>query len=124
MCRLIQRLEAIGGNYPEMEQDKFQNGCLEIKEQITGFNYQNNLDQITNNQSLKPLYDACLNGYEKLQLFRLFDVEVANSVIRKFINETYHIENEYICQLDPTQFDIIPEYVRLECDKSLVDAGL
>lgn len=118
------RLEAIGGNYPEMEQDKFQNGCLEIKEQITGFNYQNNLDQITNNQSLKPLYDACLNGYEKLQLFRLFDVEVANSVIRKFINETYHIENEYICQLDPTQFDIIPEYVRLECDKSLVDAGL
>ena len=118
------RLEAIGGNYPEMEQDRFQNGCLEIEAKIAGFNYQNNLGQITNNQSLKPLYDACLNGYEKLQLFRLFGVEVANSVIRKFINETYHIENEYICQLDPTQFDIIPEFVRLECDKSLVDAGL
>ena len=45
--------------------------------------------------------------------------EVENSVIRKFINETYHIENEFIFQLDPTRFDLIPEYVVDECDKIL-----
>ncbi len=32
-------------------------------------------------------------------------------------NETYHIENEFICQLDPSRFDLIPEYVIMECDK-------
>ncbi|EBZ9501897.1 hypothetical protein EH144_25485 [Salmonella enterica subsp. enterica serovar Typhimurium] len=37
--------------------------------------------------------------------------------LRKFVNETYHIENEFICQLDPSRFDLIPEYVIMECDK-------
>lgn len=114
---------AIGG-YPPMIQAKFVTGCNEIRDNIAGFDYQGTLNQITNHLSLKPLYDTCVNGYEKLQLFRLFGVEVNNSVIQKFINETYHIENEYICQLDPTQFDIIPEYVTVECDKCLADAGL
>lgn len=46
-------------------------------------------------------------------------IDPANSVIQKFINETYHIENEFICQLDPTRFDLIPEYVIAECDNLL-----
>ena len=44
-------------------------------------------------------------------------------VIRKFVNETYHIENEFICQLDPTRFDLIPEYVIVECDRLLLNIG-
>jgi ABC-type lipoprotein export system ATPase subunit len=74
---------------------------------------------------IKALYNQSNNGYEKLQLTRiLIDIEaVENSVIRKFINETYHIENEFIFQLDPTQFDLIPEYVVQECDKILAEAN-
>ena len=60
-----------------------------------------------------------MNGYEKLQLFRLLDIDTGNSVIQKFINETYHIENEFICQLSPIKFDTIPEYVVKECDQVL-----
>lgn len=72
-------------------------------------------------QKLRELYKWSGNGYEKLQLTRiLMDIDaIDNSVIRKFINETYHIENEFIYQLDPTQFDLIPEYVVEECDKIL-----
>ncbi len=33
-------------------------------------------------------------GYEKIQLFRIFDIEHDDDVIRKFINELYYIENE------------------------------
>jgi hypothetical protein len=51
-----------------------------------------------------------------------FEINIDNSVLQKFINETYHIENEYICQLDQTQFDLIPEYVTLACDKCLETA--
>ena len=65
------------------------------------------------------LYEQSTNSYEKLQLTRiLLGIEsVKNSVIRKFINETYHIENEFIFQLDPKQFDLLPEYIVKECDK-------
>ena len=58
-------------------------------------------------------------SYEKLQIFRLLDLDIENSVVQKFINETYHIENEFICQLDPARFDTIPEYVISECDRIL-----
>lgn len=115
------RLEPVDGVYPVMEDEKFQHGCMVIRDQINGFDYHAILAQITEPQTLKHLYDNCLSGYEKLQIFRLFDVDVDNSVIRKFINETYHIENEYICQLNPAQFDTIPEYVIHECDKLLLE---
>jgi hypothetical protein len=68
---------------------------------------------------MKGLYNTCSNSYEKLQVFRLIAPKSGNSVMQKFINETYHIENEFICQLDPVKFDTIPEYVILECDKIL-----
>jgi len=75
----------------------------------------------SNEERIKELYLQSNNGYEKLQLTRiLLDIDaVENSVIRKFINETYHIENEFIFQLDPSRFDLIPEYVVKECDKIL-----
>jgi hypothetical protein len=75
----------------------------------------------SNEERIKELYQQSNNVYEKLQLTRvLFDIDaVENSVIRKFINETYHIENEFIFQLDPSRFDLIPEYVVKECDKIL-----
>jgi energy-coupling factor transporter ATP-binding protein EcfA2 len=75
----------------------------------------------SNNDQIKTLYQRSTNGYEKLQLIRiLLNIDtIDNSVIRKFINETYHIENEFIFQLDPTKFDLIPEYIVTECDKIL-----
>lgn len=86
---------------------------------LVDFSYPDLLNQIADINSLRSLYDSCANGYEKLQVFRLLGLDVKNSVIQKFINETYHIENEFISQLDPAKFDTIPEYVILECDKIL-----
>jgi hypothetical protein len=37
----------------------------------------------------------------------------------KYIHESYHIENEYIMQLNPHKFDFIPEHVVRECDAFL-----
>jgi energy-coupling factor transporter ATP-binding protein EcfA2 len=121
----LDKREPIGENgHPELEQNKFDSGGYTITEKIPEFDYNAILERLKNLAAVKELYTNCSNGYEKLQVFRLFDVDVDNSVIQKFINETYHIENEYICQLDPTQFDLIPEYVSLECDKYLDNAGI
>ena len=63
-------------------------------------------------------------GYEKIQLFRIFDIEHDDDVIRKFINESYHIENEYVMQLNPHKFESIPEYVIDECVRMLPPGAL
>lgn len=109
-------------NYPEMDAAKFAIGCAEVSRNLSGFSYPDLLNQVTDISALKSLYGASANGYEKLQVFRLLGLDAGNSVIQKFINETYHIENEFICQLDPAKFDTIPEYVIAECDKILMQA--
>jgi energy-coupling factor transporter ATP-binding protein EcfA2 len=98
------------GNYPEMDQEKFNNGCAEISSHLSGFSYSAILDRVCNVTTMKNVYYACTNGYQKLQVCRLFDHEENDAVIEKFIKQTYHIENEFICQLDPAKFDTIPEY--------------
>lgn len=109
-------------NHPEMEAIKFANGCAEVSSKLGGFSYPDLLNLVTDINALRSLYGASTNGYEKLQVFRLLGLDVENSVIQKFINETYHIENEFISQLDPAKFDTIPEYVIAECDKILMQA--
>ncbi len=109
-----------GEQCPEMERHKLEKGCMDIQTHVGGFEYQAVLSRISDRAILRSLYDAYQNGYEKLQLFRLFDLDVNNSVIQKFINETYHIENEFICQLDPEKFDTIPEYVVEECNQHII----
>ena len=107
---------------PEMDSAEFKSGCDEVEKKMNGFSYLDLLKQVADTSALKLLYADSTNGYEKLQVFRLLGLDVQNSVIQKFINESYHIENEFICQLDPTRFDTIPEYVIAECDKLLAQA--
>ena len=122
--RPIDTRESTGSDshYPEMERTKFANGCASISNQLNGSSYTDLLNRIMDISSLRRLYADSESGYEKLQLFRLLGLDIGNSVIRKFINESYHIENEFICQLDPAKFDTIPEYVISECDKLLMQS--
>lgn len=113
------RIQGTDGEYPKMDSAKVSNGCLEIVREVTNFSYSDFLRRLQDKSVLRMLYDTSTNGYEKLQVFRLFDFELKDRVIQKFINETFHIENEFICQLDPTKFDTIPEYVVTECDRIL-----
>ncbi len=111
------------GNYPEMDQQKFDNGCNEISRHLNGFSYTALLTRICDSAEIKNVYAVCTNGYEKLQVCRLIDHEENDAVIEKFIKQTYHIENEFICQLYPARFDTIPEYVVAECDKIVEEAS-
>ena len=71
------------------------------------------------------LYQNAGNNYEKLQIYRIIMQAESqselhkNSVIRKFINETFHVENEYVMQLDPSKFSPVPQYIIDECDRVL-----
>lgn len=73
-------------------------------------------------------FNASSVGYEKLQIFRVFrELHITqdpkdNSVFQKFVNKSFHIENEYVMQLNPQRFDNIPEYVVAECTRLFVAA--
>jgi hypothetical protein len=75
--------------------------------------------------ALKARFDTTAVGYEKVQLFRIMlalnpDSLKGDDVFTKFVNETYHIENEYVMQLNPRNFDAVPEFVIAACT-ALVD---
>lgn len=112
------------GNYPEMDVVRSESGTKQILESIPEFDYDGYLACLNDTKAMVDLYIECPNGYEKLQIFRLLDLSVDSSVIRKFVNATYHVENEFICQLNPSEFDTIPEYVIDECDRILREIGL
>lgn len=107
-----------------MDIANFNAGINNIIELLPNFDYETLLGRILDEEDLKSLYNSNQNGYIKLQLFRLIysdSLRDVNSVLRKFINETYHVENELISQLDPTEFEIIPDSIIAECDNYLVN---
>ena len=70
---------------------------------------------------IKSFVDISESNYEKMQLYRIaFNDNHDNDVIRKFINETFHIENDYLFQLDPREYNTIPQYIIDECDKEML----
>ncbi len=103
-----------------METCDFDLGVMEIEKKIPEFSYSEILKKINNRENLVNLYNTSSNGYEKLQIFRLIGLQNNNAVIQKFINESYHVENDFIYQLAPSKFDMLPQYVIKECDKIIV----
>lgn len=91
-----------------------------ILQEIQGFDYARLLADLSAHGVVQRKFEATTVGYEKLQLFRVL-AELhpvlldGDDVFVKFINETYHIENEYVMQLDPRKFDAVPEYIIDAC---------
>jgi len=90
-----------------------------IAKKIPDFNYNQLLLKFSDYEGMKAIYTKLTCNYEKLQIFRIMQESrnVSESrVINKFINETFHIENEFIMQINPCKYDIVPEYIIDECN--------
>jgi energy-coupling factor transporter ATP-binding protein EcfA2 len=110
--------------YEIISQLNFNAWTAKIKNHIPSFDYLTKLTKLNNSQILKILYSEVESSYSKLNVFRLiYDerIEEIPNVLRKFINETFHIENELICQLNPNEYDIIPDFILQECDKYILE---
>jgi len=107
--------------YEALSPDDFALGVNAIKEIFADFDYDQLLEKLTDDEFLRSIYEAAQNNYAKLNIFRLLfdeqDFRKLPNVLKKFILETYHIENELICQLDPERYELIPDFIIDECDK-------
>jgi len=108
----------------DMTSEEIISGNNEIQEFIPDFKFNEVLKIISDDKEMKKNYLATENNYEKLHIYRIiFDNkgDIESSVIKKFINEAFHIENDYIYQLNPRKYQMVPQFVIDECDKAISD---
>lgn len=118
--REIPEIHNNGTRRPMTEQE-----CLEatekISEYVEGFVYSTEYAKTQSRETLVDLYNQSASNYEKLQLYRiLYNENNENPVVKKFVNETFHVENDFLFQLNPRDFDTIPQFIIDECDSDIV----
>jgi ABC-type dipeptide/oligopeptide/nickel transport system ATPase component len=104
-----------------MTLDEITEGTIEIRQKISKFDYQDIITLVCNDSEMKDLYKQVSSNYEKLHIYRIIfddkDEAIQSNIIQKFINQSFHIENDYIYQLNPSKFQTVPQYVIDECDR-------
>jgi energy-coupling factor transporter ATP-binding protein EcfA2 len=93
---------------------------IAIQKYITDFKYTEYLAGIFNQNALKALYVSETVDYFKLQIFRiLLEVNDLRSKISdpllKYIDEQFHVENDYVFYLDFTKYNTVPSYILPKC---------
>jgi len=113
--RDVPTVQSAGGASRDMTAEERTEAENIVRGHIPEFDYDALINDLKNEASMKTKFGNTNVGYEKLQLFRLISGEHEDDVITKFINEAFHIENEYVMQLNPHKFESVPEYVVDEC---------
>lgn len=97
----------------------------EIKKSLKDFDYDYEYNFMHDRSKMIELFNSSMCNYEKLQLYRIInDDNSENKVIKKFINETFHIENDYLFQLNPLKYNTVPNFIIEECIKDLAQVTL
>ena len=115
-------LKKEGGSETHLSAEEIASATEEIRRKMPSFDYKTLLLRVSDDGLLKNAFISSSNSYEKLQLFRLLQVQLApNDVFQKFINETFHIENELVMQINPCKYDVVPEFIMEECERLVAE---
>lgn len=105
-----------------LSEEEINDGNSYIRQFIKEFNGREILNKITDKFILSE-YRKEENNYIKLQLFRVYlelsdnRAKLKDDVLLKFVDEIYHIENDYMFSLNLIKFDIVPSYIISKIDK-------
>ncbi len=98
-----------------LSQGTIDNGKKEIQKYFVDFDYDQLIKDCFNETELINLYYSEKNAYLKLQLFRVLmrndDAGEIEDTFIKFINESYHIENDYAYYLNLLEYDMVPSHI-------------
>ena len=108
------------GKFLPLGADECNGATANIRQQIPEFDYDAILTDLKNPEVLVEKFENTDVGYEKVQIYRIASVldpdrSKGDPAFKKFVNESYHIENEYVMQLNPREFDTVPEHVVQAC---------
>lgn len=111
------RIRALDKNGNELSKEVFDSGCADIQRFLCELTYDDILADLTDNKLQELVENA--DDYEKVIAIRLklernpelfAKLRKQSPASFKFINETNHIENDYVFQLDPLKFYSIPAF--------------
>lgn len=112
------------GVYTDMNEEHKTMGLELIKQFISDFQYDNELINTFNEAGVKEIYRTEQNNYYKLLLFRELTELCPNIRLQprddgwfKYVDETYHIENDNLHYLDIRKFEIVPDFIINNIDK-------
>jgi ABC-type Mn2+/Zn2+ transport system ATPase subunit len=93
----------IGGATTLLTAAEIAASTAEISVHIPGFDYGVLQSRFADDTQMVAAYKAAGKNYEKLQIFRVIkDGDLPdNEVLAKFINEVFHIENDFVMQVNP-----------------------
>lgn len=92
-----------------------------IAKEVNDFDYQDICKNVNDLSYMIDLYENANNNYQKLEIYRIIQKKhnngsELNDVITNFIDQSFHIENTYLFQLNPYNFDYVPNYIVTLCD--------
>lgn len=101
--------------------EEIKQGEDEVRNYIPDFEYSVIYQKIKSVEYLKRVYDDCISGYEKVQVYRIiFDGSQENSsALKKYVDTTFHVQNDYLFQLNPREYKIVPQYILDFCDSAV-----
>ncbi|MBK5279350.1 MAG: AAA family ATPase [Bacteroidia bacterium] len=92
-----------------------------IKTYFTDFSYASYRNDVFTKDELIALYKTESNTYYQLQVFRVILAvlnlrgKIVDDPLLKYIDEQFHVENDYIFYLDLNKYDIVPDFVKPKC---------
>ena len=107
----------------EMTDEEISLGIGYIKNWIPTFSYDSLIKNTITSEFLVNLYRTETCNFFKLQLFRIIleldnnRVKITDDNLLNHIDQTYHVENDYVYNLDFRKFEMIPEFVINKCDE-------
>lgn len=108
--------------YVDLSEDEIKIGSDYIKKWISNFSYDSLMKNRLTPVSLIESYKSESCNFFKLQLFRIileFDnnkAKIKDDNLLNYIDKTYHVENDFIYNLDFRKFEMIPEFIINKCD--------
>lgn len=97
-------------------------GSAKIADFVTDFEYSTYITKSFNKAALFDLYHRESHPFYKIQIARTYAVitkkraAILDPVFLKFLDETFHIENNYVYGLDATKYNLIPRYIFDKCE--------
>lgn len=109
----------------KLTEEQIPEGIAFIKSFIPDFDYNQMLSQFTP-QCLMERYSNEQSAYIKMLILRAYTeqdgearerLRKTNDVLRKYVDETYHIENDYLYSLDMRRFNIVPGHYIIDAER-------
>lgn len=103
-----------------MTPEEIERASQEICEEIPSFNYPTDYARAHDPRQMIALYKTLTSSYEKIQLYRIINHgQISDTVFKKFVDEAFHIENDSLFQLNPSNYSTIPYYIIQLCDNGI-----